>query len=151
MSLDASAGVLKHRRVSYPFLLVVCPRRPDELNRARTSVVSPPTRANGSKLKHAELLVADVSEEKTIKYLDRFLMYYIMTADRLTRTARWLEKMEGGIKYLRKVVVEEYLGIGKELEEHMEQLIGTYQCEWTTVVRDPERRKFFRVREYRGK
>lgn len=78
-------------------------------------------------------------------------MYYIMTADRLTRTARWLEKMEGGIKYLRKVVVEEYLGIGKELEEHMEQLIGTYQCEWTTVVRDPERRKFFRVREYRGK
>jgi len=70
-------------------------------------------------------------------------MYYIMTADRLTRTARWLEKMEGGIKYLRKVVVEDYLGIGKELEEHMKQLIGTYQCEWTTVVRDPQRRKFF--------
>lgn len=70
-------------------------------------------------------------------------MYYIITADRLTRTARWLEKLEGGMEYLRKVVVEDYLGICKELEEHMEQLIGTYQCEWTTVVRDPERRKFF--------
>jgi nitrite reductase (NAD(P)H) len=70
-------------------------------------------------------------------------MYYIMTADRLTRTARWLEKTEGGIKYLRKVVVEDYLSIGKELEEHMKQLIGTYQCEWTTVVRDPQRRKLF--------
>ncbi|KAF8635412.1 hypothetical protein AX15_000406 [Amanita polypyramis BW_CC] len=98
----------------------------------------------GSKPKHAELLIADVSEEKAIQYLDRFLMYYIMTADKLTRTARWLEKMEGGIAYLRKVIVDDCLNIGKELEEHMQQLIDTYQCEWTTVVRDPERRKYFR-------
>jgi len=97
----------------------------------------------GSKPKHAELLVADVPEEKAIQYLDRFLMYYIMTADKLTRTARWLEKMEGGISYLRKVVVDDHLNIGKQLEEHMQQLIGAYQCEWTTVVRDPARRKYF--------
>lgn len=97
----------------------------------------------GSKPKHAELLVADVTEELAIKYLDRFLMYYIMTADKLTRTARWLEKLDGGIQYLRKVVVEDHLGIATELEEHMNQLIGAYQCEWTTVVRDPERRKHF--------
>lgn len=97
----------------------------------------------GSKPKHAELLVADVSEELAIKYLDRFLMYYIMTADRLTRTARWLEKLEGGIQYLRKVVIEDELKIADELEAHMQQLIGTYQCEWTTVVRDPTRRKHF--------
>jgi len=97
----------------------------------------------GSKPKHAELLVADVSEEKAVQYLDRFLMYYIVTADRLTRTARWLEKLEGGIEYLRKVVVNDSLGICKELEEQIQQLINTYQCEWTTVVHDPERRKHF--------
>ncbi|KAM6500317.1 nitrite reductase H large subunit [Amanita muscaria] len=97
----------------------------------------------GSKPKHAELLVADVSEEKAVQYLDRFLAYYIMTAERLTRTARWLEKMEGGIEYLRKVVVNDHLGICKELEEHIAQLIDTYQCEWTTVVRDPDRRRLF--------
>jgi len=97
----------------------------------------------GSKPKHAELLVADVSEEKAIQYLDRFLMFYIMTADRLTRTARWLEKMDGGMEYLRKVVVGDYLGIGKDLEAQMQHLIDTYQCEWTTVVRDLERRKLF--------
>ncbi|KAI8140686.1 hypothetical protein BJV82DRAFT_562192 [Fennellomyces sp. T-0311] len=97
----------------------------------------------GSKPKHAELLVADVSEELAIKYLDRFLMYYIMTADKLTRTARWLEKMEGGISYLRKVVVEDHLGICEQLEQQMHKLIGAYQCEWTTVVRDSKRRKHF--------
>ena len=97
----------------------------------------------GSKPKHAELLVADVPEEKAIQYLDRFLVYYIMTADKLTRTARWLEKMEGGISYLRKVIIDDHLNIGKQLEEHMEQLIDSYQCEWTTVVRDPARRKDF--------
>ncbi|KAI9321278.1 nitrite reductase NiiA [Dichotomocladium elegans] len=97
----------------------------------------------GSKPKHAELLVADVSEELVIRYLDRFLMYYIMTADKLTRTARWLEKLAGGIQYLRKVVVEDYLGIAAQLEAHMHQLISSYQCEWTTVIRDPVKRKHF--------
>ncbi|KAI8069461.1 hypothetical protein BC940DRAFT_254993 [Gongronella butleri] len=97
----------------------------------------------GSTPKHAELLVADAPEDKVIKYLDRFLMYYIMTADRLMRTARWLEKLEGGMAYLRKVVIEDYLGIGDALEVHMHQLIAAYQCEWTTVVKDPKRRAYF--------
>ena len=97
----------------------------------------------GSKPKHAELLVADVSEELAIKYLDRFLMYYIMTADKLTRTARWLEKLDGGINYLRKIVIEDHLGIVDQLEQQMAKLIDAYQCEWTTVVRDPKRRKHF--------
>ncbi|KAI8079951.1 uncharacterized protein BX664DRAFT_362080 [Halteromyces radiatus] len=98
----------------------------------------------GSKPKHAELLIADASEEMVLRYLDRFLMYYIMTADRLMRTARWLEKLEGGIAYLRKVVIDDYLGIAQQLENHMHQLIGAYQCEWTTVVRDPKLRAHFK-------
>ena len=97
----------------------------------------------GSKPKHAVLLVKDASESMAIKYLDRFLMFYISTADKLTRTARWLEKLEGGIDYLRKVVVDDYLGICDELETQMAHLINTYQCEWKTVVENPSlRRKF---------
>ncbi|CAG8477667.1 9928_t:CDS:2 [Ambispora leptoticha] len=97
----------------------------------------------GSKPKHAVLLAKDVHEELCIKYLDRFMMYYIHTADRLTRTARWLEKMEGGIEYLRKVIIDDHLGICAELEEDMARLLNTYQCEWTSVVKDPARRAQF--------
>jgi len=88
--------------------------------------------------------VADVSEANCIKYLDRFLMFYIATADKLTRTSKWLEKLEGGIDYLKRVILEDYLGICDDLEKQMAYLIGTYQCEWKTVVDDPERRQQFR-------
>ncbi len=98
----------------------------------------------GAKPRHADLLASDVDDETCIKYIDRFLMYYIKTADRLTRTSVWLEKLEGGIERLRDVVVGDCLGIGAELERQMQLLVDTYQCEWTVVVRDPERRKAFR-------
>ncbi|CAI2169379.1 11206_t:CDS:2 [Funneliformis geosporum] len=97
----------------------------------------------GAKPKHAVLLARDISEETAIKYVDRFLMYYIHTADRLTRTARWLEKMDGGIEYLKKIVIDDHLGICAELEEDMARLIYTYECEWTRVVNDPKRREDF--------
>ncbi len=80
---------------------------------------------------------------RRIKYIDRFLMYYIQTADRLTRTSVWLENMEGGIEYLRDVIVHDKLGICDELERQMQHLVDTYQCEWTEVVNDPERRRLF--------
>ncbi|CAG8437596.1 7147_t:CDS:2 [Diversispora eburnea] len=98
----------------------------------------------GAQPKHAAVLAKDVPEELCIKYLDRFLMYYIHTADKLTRTARWLEKMDGGINYLRSVVIDDKLGICKELEEDMSHLINTYHCEWTEVVKDPSRRAYFK-------
>ena len=71
-------------------------------------------------------------------------MYYIQTADRLTRTSVWLEKMEGGIEHLRDVIIDDKLGICAELERQMQHLVDTYKCEWTEVVNDPERRKLFR-------
>ncbi|KAF8959660.1 hypothetical protein BGZ46_001720 [Entomortierella lignicola] len=98
----------------------------------------------GAQPKHAVLLVSEASEANCIKYLDRFLMFYIATADKLTRTSKWLEKLEGGIEYLKKVIVEDYLNICSELESQMAYLISTYQCEWKTVVDDPERRQQFR-------
>jgi nitrite reductase (NADH) large subunit len=71
-------------------------------------------------------------------------MYYIRTADRLTRTSVWLDNMEGGIEYLHDVIVNDRLGIGAELERQMQAQVDSYQCEWKAVVDDPEKRRFFR-------
>jgi nitrite reductase (NADH) large subunit len=98
----------------------------------------------GAKPRHADLLASDLDEETALKYIDRFLAYYIMTADRLTRTSVWLEKLEGGIDHIRDVVVHDKLGIAGELEAMTQHLVDTYECEWAAVVRDPEKRKWFR-------
>ena len=98
----------------------------------------------GSRPQHAKLLVADINTETCIKYVDRFLMFYIKTADPLTRTATWLNKMEGGLEYLYDVIVNDSLGIGQELEEDMKTLIATYHCEWKKVVEDPGLRSKFK-------
>ena len=98
----------------------------------------------GAKPRHADLLAADIDEETAIKYIDRFFMYYIMTADRLTRTSVWLEKLEGGIGHIRDVVIHDKLGIAAELEAMLQRLVDTYECEWAAVVRDPEKRRRFK-------
>jgi nitrite reductase (NADH) large subunit len=98
----------------------------------------------GAKPRHADLLAADLNEEACVKYIDRFLMYYIQTADRLTRTSVWLEKMEGGIEYLREVIINDRLGIAADLERQMQFLVDTYKCEWAEVVRNPEKRRLFK-------
>ncbi len=98
----------------------------------------------GMKPQHAQLLAADVDEETAIRYLDRFLMFYVRTADRLERTATWFNKLEGGIAYLRQVVIDDSLGLGDELERDMQRIVDSYQCEWRTTVEDPEKVKRFR-------
>jgi NAD(P)H-dependent nitrite reductase large subunit/NAD(P)H-dependent nitrite reductase small subunit len=97
----------------------------------------------GTNPKHAVLLASDVPQELAVKYLDRFLMYYITTADRLQRTSKWLESLEGGIDQLRRVVMEDALGICATLEEQMSFLVGTYECEWKKVIESPELRAQF--------
>jgi nitrite reductase (NADH) large subunit len=98
----------------------------------------------GANPRHADLLASDIDEKTAIKYLDRFMMFYIMTADKLTRTSVWLEKMEGGIDYLKSVIIDDKLGICDELEQRMEHLVDTYRCEWREAVKNPEIRKKFR-------
>jgi nitrite reductase (NADH) large subunit len=98
----------------------------------------------GAKPRHADLLAADLDDDTCIKYIDRFLMYYIQTADRLTRTSVWLEKMDGGIAYLREVIIDDRLGICDELEKQMQFLVDTYKCEWKELVNDPIKRRLFR-------
>lgn len=95
----------------------------------------------GSKPQHAHLLASDVDKETCIKLIDRFLMFYIKTADPLTRTATWLNKMEGGMSYLKAVVVDDLLGLAPAFEEEMQTLINNYKCEWKEVVDSPELRK----------
>ena len=98
----------------------------------------------GSRPQHAKLLVTDVDTETCVKLVDRFLMFYIRTADPLTRTATWLNKMEGGLEYLRDVIVNDSLGIGEALEKEMAELIANYACEWKKVVEDPALRAQFK-------
>jgi nitrite reductase (NADH) large subunit len=98
----------------------------------------------GARPQHAKLLVSDVDTDTCVKYIDRFLMFYIKTADPLTRTATWLNKMEGGLEYLYDVVVNDSLGIGAELEQEMDTLIENYHCEWKKVVENPELRAKFK-------
>ena len=97
----------------------------------------------GSKPQHALLLASDLDSETCIRFIDRFLMFYIKTADPLTRTATWLNKLDGGMDYLRNVVVNDSLGIGSELESEMQSLVDNYVCEWKAAVENPEFRKRF--------
>lgn len=99
----------------------------------------------GMKPRHAELFAADLDDQTLIKYIDRFFMFYIRTADRLQRTAVWMDNLEGGLAYLKQVIIEDKLGICDELEKEMAGVINTYECEWKKTVEDPERLKRFRT------
>ncbi|KAK0856769.1 hypothetical protein LTR03_001106 [Friedmanniomyces endolithicus] len=97
----------------------------------------------GAKPRHSELLAKDVPPDDVVAILDRYLSFYIRTADKLQRTARWIENLPGGIKYLREVILEDKLGIAADLEQQMEDLVGSFFCEWTEVLKSPEKMKLF--------
>ena len=98
----------------------------------------------GMKPRHAELFATDLDDDTLISYIDRFLMFYIRTADRLQRTSVWMENLEGGIEYLREVVIEDSLGIAAELETQMSYIVDTYACEWQATLQDPIKLQRFR-------
>lgn len=97
----------------------------------------------GAKPRHSELLAKDVPPEQVIPLLDRYLIFYIRTADKLQRTARWIENLPGGLDYLREVIIEDKLGICADMERQMEELVNSYFCEWAETLGNPERRKYF--------
>ena len=98
----------------------------------------------GMKPRHAELFATDLSKDELIRLIDRVLMFYVRTADRLQRTSTWRENLEGGLDYLKDVLIKDSLGLGAELEGQMQHVVDTYQCEWKTAVNDPQTRKRFR-------
>ena len=95
----------------------------------------------GANPKHAILLAEKVDKATAIKYVDRFIMFYIKTALPLQRTAPWLEKLEGGITYLQNVIINDSLGIVAELDTEMQALVDSYKCEWKEAVETPEIRE----------
>ena len=98
----------------------------------------------GMKPRHADLFASDLDDGTLVKYIDRFYMFYIRTADKLQRTAAWMDNLEGGLEYLQEVIIDDTLGICDELEKEMAKVINTYQCEWKTTIEDPEKMKRFR-------
>ncbi|MCS5723450.1 nitrite reductase large subunit NirB [Herbiconiux sp. CPCC 203407] len=93
---------------------------------------------------HAQLLASDLDDETLIRYIDRYLMYYIRTADRLQRTARWMDDLDGGLDHVREVVVEDSLGLADELEAAMATHVDGYEDEWAATLADPDRLRRFR-------
>ncbi|MCV7037828.1 nitrite reductase large subunit [Mycolicibacterium moriokaense] len=89
--------------------------------------------------KHAQLLASDLDDETLVRYIDRFLMFYIRTADRLQRTAPWVESLEGGLDHLRDVICNDSLGLADEFEAAIARHIEGYACEWKGVLEDPEK------------
>jgi nitrite reductase (NADH) large subunit len=97
----------------------------------------------GFRPRHADLFLTDVSTEDLIRTIDRFLMYYIRTADRLQRTASWIEALDGGLDHLRDVIINDSLGLCAELDEMMARHVGSYADEWRATIDDPERLQRF--------
>ncbi|MGO1234254.1 MAG: nitrite reductase (NAD(P)H), partial [Marinobacter sp.] len=97
----------------------------------------------GMKPRHGDLFATDLDKETLIRTVDRLLMFYIRTADRLQRTSVWMDNLEGGLDYLKQVIFEDSLGICQELEAEMELNVENYQCEWATTLEDPEKLKRF--------
>jgi nitrite reductase (NADH) large subunit len=93
--------------------------------------------------RHADLLASDIDTDRLIALIDRFLMFYIRTADRLQRTAAWIEAMDGGLDHLRSVIVDDSLGICADLEAAIEAHVAGYADEWRGVLEDPEKLERF--------
>ncbi len=97
----------------------------------------------GATPRHAELLAEQIDNETVIKYLDRYLMFYMRTAKPLQRTAAWQERLEGGMDYLKQVIIEDTLGIAGDLEKEMQTLVNKFECEWKQAIENPEMMKRF--------
>ncbi|OZD43903.1 nitrite reductase (NAD(P)H) [Rhodococcus sp. 06-1477-1B] len=93
----------------------------------------------GQSPKHAQLLASNLDDATLVSYIDRYLMFYVRTADRLQRTAPWLESLDGGLDHLKAVVCEDSLGIGAELEADMARHVAGYKDEWAGVLEDEEK------------
>lgn len=99
----------------------------------------------GMRPRHAELFATDLDDDTLVRMIDRVLMFYIRTADKLQRTSVWRESLEGGLDYLKAVVLDDSLGLGAELEAQMQAVVDRYECEWANALSDPDKLKRFRT------
>lgn len=99
----------------------------------------------GMRPRHAELFATDLDDATLVRLIDRLLMFYIRTADKLQRTSVWRENLEGGLDYLKQVILDDSLGLAAELEAQMQHVVDRYECEWANALKDPEKLKRFRT------
>ena len=99
----------------------------------------------GMRPRHADLFATGLDDETLIRFIDRFLMFYTRTADRLQRTSVWMESLEGGLDYLKSVIVDDSLGLAADLEADIAHLVDTYECEWKATIEDAEKLRRFRT------
>jgi len=97
----------------------------------------------GMRPRHADLFASDIDDATLIRYIDIILMFYVRTAERLQRTSVWLENLEGGLDYLKDIVINDKLSINDELLAQMNHLVDTYECEWKVTLNDPQKLKRF--------
>lgn len=93
---------------------------------------------------YKKLVLTDLDREQLLRTLDRFLAYYIRSADRLERTSTWLSRLEGGISRLAAIVLDDALGLGAELEAQITTSLARYRCAWRDVLESPEKLERFR-------
>jgi nitrite reductase (NADH) large subunit len=93
--------------------------------------------------RHARLFAEDLSTDDLVRTIDRFLMFYVRTAERLQRTATWVEDYEGGLEAIADVVLGDSLDIGADLDEAMAAHVDGYVDEWAATLADPEKRAQF--------
>jgi nitrite reductase (NADH) large subunit len=93
----------------------------------------------GMRPRHADLLAEDLDTDSLIAAIDRFLLFYARTADKLQRTSTWLESRPGGIEELRAIVLDDSLGIAAELEAAMAEHVAGYEDEWAATLADPDK------------
>ncbi|WP_196137278.1 nitrite reductase large subunit NirB [Aliikangiella sp. G2MR2-5] len=97
----------------------------------------------GMRPRHADLFATDLNDKTLIQYIDRIMVFYIRTAERLQRTSVWLESLEGGLDYLKEVVIKDKLQLNAEMEDQMKHLVNSYQCEWKNTLQDTKKLKRF--------
>jgi nitrite reductase (NADH) large subunit len=97
----------------------------------------------GMRPAHAELLAEDLDDATLIRSIDRYLMWYLRSAERLVRTATWQRSLPGGIDFVRRVVMDDELGLAAEFEAQMAEHVSSYECEWTATLESPERMEHF--------
>jgi nitrite reductase (NADH) large subunit len=98
----------------------------------------------GMKPRHGDLFATHLDKQSLIQFIDRILIFYIRTADRLQRTSVWMDSLEGGLDYLKEVIINDKLGLNGEFEQQMQHIVSSYQCEWKTTLQDEQKLKRFR-------
>jgi len=92
----------------------------------------------GMRPRHGDLFAVNLSTTELVTYIDRILLFYVKTAARLQRTSVWLESLQGGVDYLKKVIIDDSLGLNASLEQQMAHIVSSYQCEWKTSLESPQ-------------